>query len=133
MVSADQGGGKLKITWTAQVTEALRLFDQPLSGRQLMDLTGGSLNQISATLHWLQKKHVIEAVLVQDEPFWFLTGEDEREKTVEVANQGPTKVRKRGYRIRKMAKPGSLMGGKKHSPITDEQLFGEPPREEGEG
>lgn len=67
-----------KPTWTSVVVDTLRIMDDFLSARQLCDLTGGTPSQISATIHHLQAKHVIDAVLVQGEPFWFLTGRDDR-------------------------------------------------------
>jgi hypothetical protein len=88
-----------RLTWTAQVVDALKLFDQPLSGRQLMDLTGGTVNQISATLHHLQAKRVVEAVNVQDEPFWFLTGEDARNREISTPKEQDTRARKGGYHV----------------------------------
>lgn len=72
-----------KPTWTSVVVDTLRIMDDFLSARQLCDLTGGTPSQISATIHHLQAKHVIDAVLVQGEPFWFLTGQDDRGKTLD--------------------------------------------------
>lgn len=88
-------GRQKKPTWTMQVVETLGVMDDFLSARQIVELTGGTPSQISAALHHLQAKHVVDAVLVQGEPFWFLTGQDDRSYTLnEVAEQ--TKVRPPG-------------------------------------
>lgn len=82
-------------TCVSQVEEALRLMDDFLSGRQIVDLTGLKPSQVSASLHHLQNKQVVEAVLVNNEPFWFLTGNDERQ-FVQDERAEHTKVRPAG-------------------------------------
>jgi hypothetical protein len=72
-----------KPTWTSLTIQTLQIMDDFLSATQLCDLTGASHNQMSATLHHLQSRKVVDAVLVQGEPFWFLTGADERVTSID--------------------------------------------------
>lgn len=65
-------------TWTHLVEEALRVADDFLPTVRLRELTGANVHQLSAALHHLQKRKVIDAVSVQGGPYWFYLGQDTR-------------------------------------------------------
>lgn len=70
-------------TWTRLTVDALKKADDFMSFTQLLAATGANANQMRATLHHLQARKVVDAVLVQDGPWWFLTGDDTRSFTTD--------------------------------------------------
>jgi hypothetical protein len=70
-------------TWAYLVEEALRTADDFVSVSALRNTTGASANQLSATLHHLQKCKTVDAVVAQDSLYWFYTGDDTRCRHVE--------------------------------------------------
>jgi hypothetical protein len=90
-----------KPTWTSLTVEAMRLADDFMSLEQLMVATGANGNQMRATLHWLQKAKVVDNVVSAGGLYWFLTGEDSRETTVdERTPEEPGTRRRRGRKPR---------------------------------
>lgn len=85
-------------TWTALTIKAMGTLDDFATTEQLMQLTGGTSNQIRATLHWLKKAGVIEAMESDGRLWWYLTGEDKRERALEERAEEP-----KGNRSRKKA------------------------------
>lgn len=71
-------------TWTYLVEEALRRADDFISVAELRARTGANPNQLSATLHHLQKCGVVDAVVAQGTLFWFYAGGDTRTYSLEV-------------------------------------------------
>lgn len=70
-------------TWTHLTLEALRVFDDFMSFSQLMIITGANVNQMSATLHHLQKVRAVEAVEENGDVWFCVSGFDNRTKVVE--------------------------------------------------
>lgn len=69
-------------TWTSLTEDTLRIMDDFMSMQQLVQLTGGSSNQISAALYCLKRYLVVDCVIAEGELFWFLTGNDTRVRQV---------------------------------------------------
>lgn len=77
-------------TWTSLALEALRRADDFLTREALRAATGASPDQLAAALHHLRKRAGAVDVLEQDgTPYYFLTGEDRRGKTVDERVQEP--------------------------------------------
>lgn len=73
-----------KPTWTFLVIEALRVADDFLTVRQLMERTGGNLNQVTAALHHLKvNAKAVECMESDGHLYWYLTGVDLRTLTVD--------------------------------------------------
>jgi len=70
-------------TWTHLVEEHLRTADDFLPTEALVKATGGSINQVTAALHHLQKYRVIDCVTSPDGLHWFFRGEDSRCRSLE--------------------------------------------------
>lgn len=87
-------------TWTALTTEALRRIDDFATLEQLMTLTGANGNQMRATLHWLKRAGVVEAMETDGRLWWYLTGEDKRIREVPERTEEP-----KGNRSRASKKP----------------------------
>lgn len=83
-------------TWTSKVTDALRKADDFMSFAQLQAATGADNNQLSATLHHLKNRRVVDAMEGDGSLWWYLTGEDTRQRAVEMRQPEP-----KGNRTRK--------------------------------
>lgn len=90
--------GERRETRVARVEALLAERDDFLSSRQIVEALDLAPQLIAACLHHLQKHRVIDAVLVHDEPFWFLTGEDTRKKKLAKARKPYTRVDANGRR-----------------------------------
>jgi hypothetical protein len=88
-------------TWTHLVEEALRVADDFLSTKGLVERTGGSTNQVHAALWHLQRHRVVDSVAGPEGLFWFLRGEDLRER--EVGERTPEDKPRRARRARKVS------------------------------
>lgn len=86
-----------KATWTSLTEEALRVMDDFLSLSHLMQLTGGSSNQITAALYCLKHYLVVDCVIAEGQLYWFLTGNDTRVRVVEerTPEDKPRRTRRR--------------------------------------
>jgi hypothetical protein len=88
-------------TWTHLVEEALRVADDFISAKGLVERTGGNSNQIHAALWHLQRHRVVDSVEGPEGLFWFLRGEDLRER--EVGERTVEDKPRRQRRVRKVA------------------------------
>lgn len=90
-----------KPTWTSLVLGALTKADDFLSLDQLMAATGANMNQVTASLHHLSKRHAVESVVGGDgKLWWFATpASDDRTKVVEQRIREPEGNRTRGRRV----------------------------------
>lgn len=66
------------VTTTTLVMEALKVADDLLTVRQLVNTTGRKYNQVLAALIHLRAHRVVDVVVQQEVSHWFLTGEDTR-------------------------------------------------------
>lgn len=98
--------GTPRPTWTRLTVDTLAIMDDMMTAHQLCDLTGGTLNQISATLHHLQKVEAVECVEGNGKLWWFLTGEDRRTFT-----QDERVPEEPGTRKRRSSKPRKVPTG----------------------
>lgn len=96
--------GTPRPTWTHLVSEALRAADDFLSMQQLLESSGGSVNQISAALSHLQKMRVVDSVQGPEGLFWFYRGDDLR--TRELAERVPEENKRRVRRPRQLKLKG---------------------------
>lgn len=87
--------GTPKPTWTRLTVDTLSVMDDMLTAQQLCELTGGSINQISAALHHLQKVEAVECVEGNGKLWWFLTGKDRRTFTTDARIPEEPGTRKR--------------------------------------
>lgn len=96
-------------TRVSQIEEALRLMDDFLSARQLVELTGLTPQHVAACLCHLQRHLVIDAVRSHGELFWFLTGQDDRARVKKETTKGysraPGETRKSTKRRKLFVKP----------------------------
>ena len=90
-------------TWTSLTCKALQEADDFMSFDQLMERTGASYKQMSATLYHLKKERVVDALEGDGRLWWFLTGEDKRTYTQEQRTPEPKGNRTRGSK--KTTKP----------------------------
>lgn len=88
-------------TWTYLVTEALRAADDFRSCRDLAQTLGGTPNQISAALHWLQKCRIVDSVSSPEGLFWFFRGEDGDPRVREIAQRKVEEKPRRKRVVRK--------------------------------
>lgn len=75
-----------KPTWTYLVLKALESKpDNFMTAPQLRVMTGANLNQMSAALIYLRKRHVVDCVVEPDGvAWWFATTQyDDRQRTVD--------------------------------------------------
>jgi hypothetical protein len=66
-------------TWTHLVLNALSEADDFMTAQQLCEVTGGSVNQVTAALHHLKvKAHAVDCMESDDRLWWYITGVDRR-------------------------------------------------------
>lgn len=71
-------------TWTSKITKALREADDFLNLVQIRAATGASTSQATAALHHLKHSaHVVDSIESGGVLWWFLTGGDDRSRTIE--------------------------------------------------
>ena len=85
-------------TWTSLILEALTKADDFMTAQQLCVATGANINQVSAALHHLRKRHAVDCLASDNQLFWFATPEgDDRERVVEERRpEEPGTRRRRG-------------------------------------
>jgi chromosome segregation and condensation protein ScpB len=92
--------GDKRPTWTSLVEAALVTADDFMSVEQLMAVTGGTVNQVTAALHHLQLHHAAEVVEGGGRLWWFATpSTDTRSRVVE--ERRPEKPGTRRRRVRR--------------------------------
>lgn len=82
-------------TWTSRFVAALRDRDDFMSLPQLMEATGANGDQARATLYHLKAQRVVDVIEAEGALWWFLTGEDQRSRTIEERAPEPTGNRSR--------------------------------------
>lgn len=94
-------------TWTSVTEDTLRIMDDFLSMQQIVALTGGASNQISAALYSLKMYLVVDCVISEGQLFWFLTGLDTRVRVVEerTPEDKPRKTRRRKAASPELSQP----------------------------
>lgn len=90
---------------TFQVQEALRAADEFLTFDEICYATKCSHNQVSAALYHLCKFKVVEAVPQAEELFYFLTGEDNRVRYLELRAKEEQPRNRRKTNVRKVSSP----------------------------
>lgn len=92
---------------TFLVQEALRVADGFLTFEELCFTTKRNPNQVSAALYHLCKFKVAEAVSQDDELYYYLTGEDNRIRYLELRSKEEHPRNRRKTNVRKVSPSGN--------------------------
>lgn len=92
---------------TFLVQEALRVADEFLTLEELCFTIKRSPNQVSAALYHLCKFKVVEAVSQDDELYYYLTGEDNRSRYLELRSKEEHSRNRRKTNVRKVSPSGN--------------------------
>lgn len=90
---------------TFLVQEALRVADEFLTFEEIRYTTQCTPNQVSAALYHLCKFKVVEALPQEEEVYYFLTGEDNRHRYLELRAKEEQPRNRRKANVRKVSPP----------------------------
>lgn len=96
--------GETKPTSVWLVREAIAKADDFMTVEMIVKAIGRKRNNVTAAVHWLKSRRVIDAVEVDLVLWWFITGEDDRHHTTDVITAEP--IHKRPYHRRPNRKKG---------------------------